>query len=279
MKVYIDPGHGGHDPGAVDGCGKGDTIYTEEEDLNLDVAKRFGRALEAMGISVKYSRTSDVYPTLPQRSSAANAWGADAFVSWHHNAGGSSARGIEVLYRGGSSKGRALATKVMDALDDVSPWADRGARADVRGLHVLRATRMPAILIEGGFITNTGEEKLLADPAYRQRLADAAAGAVASWGGVKATPKPSTPPKKPVKKPSKPTTRPSGPRQPLVRRGSRGGAVKTLQAALNRTDARLAVDGVFGPNTLAAVKAYQKRKKLVVDGIVGPRTWASLGYK
>jgi hypothetical protein len=67
---------------------------------------------------------------------------------------------------------------------------------------------------------------------------------------------------------------------PLLRRGSTGGAVRTLQAALNKTfPGLLAVDGIFGPRTDAAVRSYQRKKGLVVDGIVGPRTWKALGYR
>lgn len=64
---------------------------------------------------------------------------------------------------------------------------------------------------------------------------------------------------------------------PLLRRGSRGEAVRRLQARLNAHGARLAVDGIFGPLTERAVRAYQQERRLAVDGIVGPQTWASLG--
>lgn len=66
---------------------------------------------------------------------------------------------------------------------------------------------------------------------------------------------------------------------PTLRRGSVGGAVSTLQTALNRKGAKLAVDGEFGANTHAAVIAWQKKAKLMQDGIVGPLTWKSLGYR
>lgn len=65
---------------------------------------------------------------------------------------------------------------------------------------------------------------------------------------------------------------------PLVRIGSTGGAVTILQQRLNAHGASpaLKADGVYGPRTLASVKAFQKRKRLTVDGIVGPRTWKAL---
>lgn len=72
-----------------------------------------------------------------------------------------------------------------------------------------------------------------------------------------------------------PTPTPSK-KYPTVKRGSKGAAVKTLQELLNQNGSKLAVDGIFGAKTEAAVKAYQKKHKLSVDGIVGPKTWASL---
>lgn len=70
--------------------------------------------------------------------------------------------------------------------------------------------------------------------------------------------------------------RAAAPAHPLLRLGARGHDVAALQETLTRKGARLAVDGVFGPLTEAAVEAFQSRSGLVVDGIVGPRTWQAL---
>lgn len=182
-KVFVDAGHGGVDPGAVDGTAN-DLIYTEEADRNLDMALKFGAALKRCGVEVKQSRTDDTTLTLGERSAAANAWGADVFVSWHCNGGpdGATSRGIEVFRYYGSVKGLALATAIYERLDDVSPWADRGVKE--AGFSVLKYTAMPAALIETGFINNTDEEKALASPAYRLALAEAAAKGVCAYLGV-----------------------------------------------------------------------------------------------
>ena len=63
---------------------------------------------------------------------------------------------------------------------------------------------------------------------------------------------------------------------PMLRRGSRGATVKSLQELLNRRGETLALDGIFGPKTEAAVKRFQRSAGLTNDGVVGPRTWAAL---
>jgi N-acetylmuramoyl-L-alanine amidase len=83
------------------------------------------------------------------------------------------------------------------------------------------------------------------------------------------------------KPPAKPAPRPAPrPRMPLVRRGSRGNAVRTLQTELRRQGGyMIEVDGVFGKETRAAVRAWQGRKGIRVDGVVGTITWGTLGYR
>lgn len=65
-------------------------------------------------------------------------------------------------------------------------------------------------------------------------------------------------------------------KRPTIRRGDRGGAVRELQSLLAKNGSSLAIDGIFGPGTQSAVRAFQFRNGLVVDGIVGPKTWAAL---
>src|SRR5690625_3871858 len=77
-KIYLDPGHGGHDPGAV---GK----RSKEKDNVLKVAKKIKVILENYGHTVKLTRSSDVFVSLSNRAKLANDWGADVFVSLHNN--------------------------------------------------------------------------------------------------------------------------------------------------------------------------------------------------
>jgi len=82
-----------------------------------------------------------------------------------------------------------------------------------------------------------------------------------------------------IVQPPAPPTAPPPAAMPLLRVGSTGGAVRTLQAALNARGAHLRVDGAFGGRTLGAVKDFQRHNRLAVDGIVGPKTWRALGYR
>lgn len=81
----------------------------------------------------------------------------------------------------------------------------------------------------------------------------------------------------PVSRVSSSAARRSSSSLPVLRVGARGPSVVRLQNALRAKGYRVSNDGAFGPKTLAAVRAFQRSKRLVADGVVGPRTWASLG--
>src|SRR5690554_1150655 len=103
-RIFIDPGHGAHDPGAVGANSK-------EKDNVLKVAKELKKELESRGHTVKLSRSTDIFLSLGQRARMANNWKADIFISLHNNsAASSSATGFETfIYNGStSSKTKAL---------------------------------------------------------------------------------------------------------------------------------------------------------------------------
>lgn len=183
LRLCTDAGHGGRDSGAVDGTAN-DAINSYEKVYTLDCATKFNAAMVRCGVATIMTRTGDTYPTLSERCTIANNFNANLFVSWHFDSAGydgSSAKGISILYR--SAAGAAVANPVYNNISLVSPWLDRGLkyRSD---LAVLNGTHMPAIIIEGGFLTNTEEEKLIADPNYRTALAEAAARGVCSYYGI-----------------------------------------------------------------------------------------------
>ncbi|RBP58749.1 N-acetylmuramoyl-L-alanine amidase [Alkalibaculum bacchi] len=153
-KVFIDPGHGGIDPGAL---GNG----LREKDITLSMALKLGNLLQSKGMSVQYSRTTDKYVSLQNRASQANAWGADLFVSIHCNAfTSSSAHGTECFtYPSASASTKALSRNVSNDMAKSLSLTNRGHKE--ANFAVLRLTKMPAILTETAFITNSSDASKL----------------------------------------------------------------------------------------------------------------------
>lgn len=149
-KVYVDAGHGGKDSGAVGVNGR------MEKDDNLKAAKALKAELEKRGHTVKMSRTGDSYPSLNQRADDANAWGADVYISMHRNAAGLDANGGEVLYgKNASQKSIKLAESVNNKMNSAAGFKNRGAKR--QGATVLQRSKMPAVTVEAGFVTNSGD--------------------------------------------------------------------------------------------------------------------------
>ena len=160
MKIFLDPGHGGDNPGAIAPTG------LEEATVNLDVALRVGGILEERGYEVNYSRTTNVNVSLAQRARLANLWGADYFVSIHCNsATNPNYNGTESFYYRVGTVAERFATTVNTALVEANGLVDLGVKS--RNLAVLRLTSMPATLVELAFLSNAREAELLSTEAFR----------------------------------------------------------------------------------------------------------------
>ncbi|MGH8794239.1 MAG: N-acetylmuramoyl-L-alanine amidase family protein [Stackebrandtia sp.] len=156
-KLYLDPGHGGHDPGAV---GNG----LEEKDVTLDISLRLRDILEGYDVDIRMSRTTDEFKSLDFRTDDANSWGADFFVSVHINAGGGT--GFESFHHPAApdhtiSEHGILHPKILDGMRTVADITDRGKKSF--DFHVLRETTMSAILTENLFIDTEADADLLKD--------------------------------------------------------------------------------------------------------------------
>jgi N-acetylmuramoyl-L-alanine amidase len=218
-SIVLDPGHGGHDPGATGPRG------LQEKDLTLDIARRLAAVLqEELAVKVTLTRTRDVFVPLRERTSLANRQKADLFVSIHVNAArGASASGTETYFlsseatdnaaraaaalenkvieleagaRGGSrdllrsilwdlaqSEFQQESSRLAESLQDN---LERALRQPSRGVkqapfYVLGGAAMPAVLVEIGFITNAHEEERLQDEGYRDRIARALAAGLAGY--------------------------------------------------------------------------------------------------
>ncbi len=200
--VAIDPGHGGGDTGTVgilplgmatglvarvDAQGR---TAIEEKDVILDVGLRLDAWLRAQGARTLLTRTQDLaggdlpYSTegadLAARVEIANAAGAEIFVSVHNNALAATSSGTETYhFYYSSTAARTLAESVHAQMLPALGLPDRGVKS--AGFFVLRHTRMPAILVEGAFLSNPSEALLLADPAARQRIAEAIGRGIAAY--------------------------------------------------------------------------------------------------
>ncbi|MGS0905788.1 N-acetylmuramoyl-L-alanine amidase family protein [Bacillus altitudinis] len=181
-KIMLDPGHGGHDPGAV-------ANGMKEKDLVLTIAKKTKAILEKVyGATVKLTRSTDVYIDLSQRARLANNWGADYFASIHINAAGGT--GFETFrydkLSAISSTGKqqtivhnAIYNKIKEKIGD----RDRGTKS--KNLAVLRETKMPAILTENLFIDRKEDAVLLKQESFLDLLADGHAEGIAAAVGLK----------------------------------------------------------------------------------------------
>jgi N-acetylmuramoyl-L-alanine amidase len=188
--VILDPGHGGQDSGAMVGG-------VMEKDLTLDVARRVDRLMDSQGVATLMTRLGDAYVSLADRAAIGNRVRDSIFVSIHFNEDNKPvANGVETYYaahqitsgsllpswlpflsrpQSGSPKpeSQSLAGFIQEALVARTGSADRGAQA--KQFFVIANVTSPAVLVEGGFLTNKDDASKLASGDYRDQLAAAVA--------------------------------------------------------------------------------------------------------
>jgi len=185
QTICLDPGHGGSDKGEI----AGDNY---EKKYSLLLALAVEKLLQAEGFKVVLTRTNDVYVDLAERPAIAAKAGADLFVSLHYNSGPPALRGVEVhclppagmkssnagggrgsdpAYPGNAQDSRniLLAYQVLKSISAALPLEVIGVKRE--HLKVLKEAHMPAILIEGGFMTDPQDAKKIYDADFRQRMA------------------------------------------------------------------------------------------------------------
>jgi N-acetylmuramoyl-L-alanine amidase len=161
--VVIDAGHGGFDRGGIP------RQKVSEKDMTLDVALRLRSLLQKSGYKVVMTRDRDVFIPLGTRVAVANSYRNAIFVCIHFNsATRAGANGIETYFY--SRDSLALASAIHYNLIGNTPTPNRGVRR--RGYFVLRKTRIPAVLVECGFLTNPNEARNTLSGSYRQGLAE-----------------------------------------------------------------------------------------------------------
>jgi len=179
MKIIIDAGHGGKDPGA---CRIKNGKPTYEKDIALHFAFEIGRRLKARGNTVIYTRRVDKYIKLEERTDISNRNNADLFISLHCNGyANKDAHGGEIwVSKDASDTTREFAKNLFYSLyESHLPLdmriGDRGLMYKEQNFYVLKHTKAPAVLIELGFISNDGDFHVLTDSgwvAYYSALID-----------------------------------------------------------------------------------------------------------
>jgi N-acetylmuramoyl-L-alanine amidase len=170
--VVIDPGHGGFDRGGIP------SNILPEKGVALDVARRLRAYLADAGLRTVMTRSSDTFVTLDSRVAIANRQRRAIFVSIHFNsARRRGANGIETFY--GSAKAKRLATLIQRYAMKTTSGENRGIKK--ARFYVLRKSRIPAVLIECGFLTNRQDARRASRPAYRDQLARQIARAIIAF--------------------------------------------------------------------------------------------------
>jgi N-acetylmuramoyl-L-alanine amidase len=202
-SVCIDAGHGGKDPGNLEG-------KFQEKRYTLQLAEELQRALKAAGLRATLLRSTDTYHDPADRPGIARRQKADLLVSLHYNsAGDSSARGLETYCmtpakasstnaRGEGANTGAYPANQYDAHNVLLAWHVQQAMVQQLGLPdrgvrrarfaVLRFSTMPAILVEGGFMSNPADMARIADATHRKKMAEAIASGILAYKKVIETP-------------------------------------------------------------------------------------------
>lgn len=200
--VVLDPGHGGKDDGA-----RANGLV--EKNLSLDVALRIEKILKPFNFPVVVTRRDDTFLTLEERATVANRLENAIFVSIHFNhAPDRSSSGVETFFASEKippeaswtwvglfnkpeippDTGETLAGFIQAALVMRTDAINRGIKG--RELYVVRHTRCPAVLVEGGFINNPLEAQMISNGDYRERLARAIAEGIMSYQKTRPQPTP-----------------------------------------------------------------------------------------
>lgn len=290
MKIAYCAGHDRNTPGK---CVPAylDETQTQEWVLNDRVADFFEQAAKAYGVELLRTDdpTGNTFIDIPQRTAKANAWGADLYIDMHHNAGidGGFGGGVVVFSHPGSLEGARYRNGVYEAI--IAAGGLKGNRSQPlqeKAFDSLRLTKMPAILVEYGFMDSRADAPVILTEQYAETVAYATMEGVAKVANLQKT----------------------GAGENFVREVQKAIGAKvdgitgpetlsktpTLSATKNRTHPVVEVvqkrlydlgyqqvglaDGITGPKFDQAVKAFQKDHDCVVDGelTAGNKTWQVL---
>ncbi|MDR0426887.1 MAG: peptidoglycan-binding protein [Clostridiales bacterium] len=233
-----------------------------ENEYNRKAKQYFMIALSRCGFNVFDVKPEWQDVSINTRVSRVNARNLSLVTTFAYNAYGSgtafnNVNGYLTFYSDENSyaqRNRLLAYDVSAGLSETLPTNNLGI-GTLTGIGMLRTVRCPAVIIEGGFMTNFYEAKLMMDPDFQKAAGEGACMGVCDFLDVAYVPQSA--------------------KNPTLRQGARGKSVQYMQYLLRLHDFEVSPDGVFGPGTAEAVRAFQTFNGLTVDGIVGKNTWSA----
>ena len=271
-KVFIGVGHGGADPGAV-------ANGIKESYANLEVAKACADVLEAHGVEVMLSRTSDVTEDLTDRIRECNAFKPDLAADIHHNAGRGD--GAEVYHAHNNTYDDALAKNILDGIEKIGQNS-RGLKTKLTSsgkdyFGFIRQVLCPSVLIECAFLDSKDVE-IIDTPEERKAMGVAIAKGFLKTLGIAY--------KENAKKPEPIDAKTFLPARGYFKKGDVSPNVGKIAEFMRRvfpsyTDKR-ALGNIYGPYLIKAITEFQRRTGLEPDGYFGPLTLAKLvnyGFK
>lgn len=183
--VAIDAGHGGFDPGKVAGDG------TQEKGINLKIAQKLGSFLEQGGAIVVNTRVSDEAlgntkrDDLKNRVELAKTNNADLFVSIHQNSfPKNSVKGAQVFYNKNSQDSKKLAAFIQKRLREVADNNNERIEKDNTNYYLLKEIKVPSVIVECGFLSNSVEKEKLLSSEYQEKIAWAIYMGILDYYGV-----------------------------------------------------------------------------------------------
>ena len=245
-KIYINPGHGGADSGAVGIGGR------QEKDDALRYASAVAEKLKAAGHTVELERNADYLINVKDIAKNANLWGADLFIAFHRNSSDGKGRGVECLVVPNASQtshrmAEAIAAKLGGVGFEVRHG--NGVKVQDRNVHVLSHTTMPATTIECGFVDNAGDNAIF-DNKFAEIVQRTAEAILSIAGGV--APNTVTPPSPSANVPEL---------DRVLKYGCKGEDVRMMQERLNAHKANVGkADCEFGDKTRRGLHAFQQAR-------------------